>query len=142
MADRLKNVKEFYFRTVLDGIGARRFIGQDGMPESFKYLHNNVDPASYDPISADDPAYDPHCEFVGGPFAQGKLLKNAPTEATGIGGVVWFAQLMETDRAVQANKDESSDLYTLLFKPSMQYGCFLDDLMTALTADNPNWREG
>lgn len=142
MTDRLKNVKEFYFRTVLDGIGARRFLGQDGMPEAFKYLHNKVLPALYDAIRADDPAYDPHGEFVGYPDAQGTMVKTAPTEATGIGGVVWFTQLMEADRAVQANKDEGSDMYTMLYKPSVQYGCFLDDLVVALTADNPNWREG
>lgn len=142
MTDRLKNVKEFYFRTVLDGIGARRFIGQDGMPDSFKYLHNKVLPALYDAIRADDPAYDPHGEFVGYPDAKGAMVKTAPTEAGGVAGVRWFAQLMETDRAIQANKDEASDLYTLLYKSSVQYGCFLDDLVAALEKDAPDWREG
>lgn len=140
--DRLAHVKEFYFARILSGIGQREFVGQDGLPEHLKIVHNKILPALFDGIRADDPDYDPHGLFVGWP-APGDtsddpaLYKTQPTEARGTAGVRWYVELMEMQRATS---DRSGDLYTYLFKPSVQYGCFLDDLTAALRADDPDWR--
>lgn len=131
MTDRLANVKQMFFETAAAGFGARRYINMDRMRDDFKYLHNKALPALYAAIRADDPDYDPHAEYVDG---------KAPSEATGIGGVVWYVQIMEQLRAQMADLDKNSDTYHLLFQSSQQDGCFLDDLTAALDKDAPNWR--
>ncbi|MBF6133522.1 hypothetical protein IU501_10975 [Nocardia otitidiscaviarum] len=131
MTDRLAHVKAFYLGCVLDGFGQRRFVGQDGLPEHVKLLHNRILPALYRAIRADDPDYDPHGEFVDG---------RPPTQARGTGAVRWFVEIIEGHKAFQQMIDQTGDLYTMLYKPSAQYGCFLDDLTAALRRDDPEWR--
>lgn len=131
MADKLAHVKTFFFSVALDGFGIRRHIGIDALGDDVKALHNRIVPALFHAIQADDPAYDPHgCHFDG----------KASTEARGTGGVRWFVELLEANRAFMELTGEAyGPLYERLYRPG-QHSCFLDDLTVALRRDDPEWR--
>ena len=125
MADRLTNVKDFFVSVVLDGFGIRRHIGIDMLPDDVKALHNRIVPALYRAIKADDPDYNPD---------------GAKTEARGTGGVRWFVELLEANKAfMEMTGEDHHGLYERLYQPG-QHSCFLDDLTRALKLDDPNWR--
>lgn len=139
MTDLLANVKRFYFNSVLDGFGVRKFIGYDDLSEDLKFLHNRVLPALYDAIKDGDPDWDVDAELAAGHWVMGP--QTSLTEASGTGAVRWFVELMEAHKAFQELLDPYCPLYTRFYKSSMQYGCFLDDLRNALVQDDGDWRK-
>lgn len=130
MADRLAHVKEFFYSVALDGFGIRRHIGIDALGDDVKALHNRIVPALFHAIQADDPGYDPQAIYEGHPG----------TEATGTGGVRWFVELLEANKAfMEITGEKFGPLYERLYAPG-QHGCFLDELREALMLDDPEWR--
>lgn len=131
MADKLKNVKQFYLSLALDGFGIRRHIGVDALGDDVKFIHNHVMPALFDAIRADDPDYDP----------QGFHFEGKPgSEARSTGAVRWFVELLEANKAfMQMTGEKHAPLYERLYQPG-QHSCFLDDLTAALRQDDPDWR--
>lgn len=139
MTDALANVKRFFFSNVLDGFGARRYGSMDELSEELKFLHNKVLPALYDAITDGDPDWDIDAELETGNWLMGP--QESLTEASSTGAVRWFVELMEGHKAFQELIDTYCPLYVRFYKSSAQYGCFLDDLRTALSADDPSWRQ-
>lgn len=139
MADMLANVKKFFFDNSLDGFGVRRYIGYDDLSEDVKFLHNRVLPALFTAIKDGDPDWDVDAEMAAGHWVMGP--QTSLTEASSTGAVRWFVELMEGHKAFQELIDPYCPLYIRFYKPSNQYGCFLDGLRNALSADDPNWRK-
>lgn len=139
MADALANVKRFFFANSLDGFGLRRYVGYDELGEDVKFLHNRVLPALFDAIKDGDPNWDVDAELAAGHWMMGP--QESLTEASSTGAVRWFVELMEGHKAFQELIDPYCPLYVRLYRPSAQYGCFLDGLREALSADDPAWRK-
>lgn len=135
MADKLHHVKQVFYGLVLDGFGQRKHVGMDGQPDDVKYVHNRLVPALWQAIKTDDPGFDPQAQWFDEPRAP-------MSEAQGTGAVRFFIEIQEALKAhLELLPDmRNSQLYTRLFKSSAQDSCVLDDLITALRRDDPEWR--
>ena len=123
MTDQLAPVKALFTTVTLDGFGARKYVALERLDGARKFLHQFVTPALWRAILTDDPAYDPLGE---------------PTEAHATAAVRWFVSWLECFREWERLAHPGEEIWHVLFASGPE-GCFYDDLVTALTADDPEW---
>jgi hypothetical protein len=123
LTDKLFHVKALLNTAVLDGFGARKYVALERLDPGRRFVHQIVVPKLWEAIKADDPEYDP---------------LGAPTEATGTGAVRLFVAFLECHREFERLAHPGEDVGHVMYEQG-QEGCFYDDLVAALTADDPDW---
>lgn len=125
MVDKLANVKAFLVSVALDGFGSRRFIADESwLDEGHKYISEVACPGLYAAVMQDDPGYDP---------------QGVATEAASDSAVKAFIDQLEAEKAVIARVAPGGRVWQMMYVPS-QYGCFFEDLIAAMRADDPSYR--
>lgn len=122
MTDQLANVKKLLEAVALDGFGTRKYCDYSQMTSAQKYLHEHIAPALYVAVKLDDPAYEP--------------FKN-PSKATSTAAVKHFVWELARDGQAFYRADVATYTGHLVFNPAG--GCFFDDLVAAVCADDPQW---
>lgn len=123
MTDKLAHVKQLYKAVALDGFGVRKYVALERIDNGRRFLHEVVAPKLWAAIKADDPAYDP--------------LGDA-TDAQGRAAVRLFVSFLECHREFERLGHPGEEIWHVMYQ-SGQEGCFMDDLVAALQADDPEW---
>lgn len=123
MTDKLAHVKSLFKAVALDGFGVRKYVALERLDGGRRFLHHVVLPKLWQAILADDPLWDP--------------LGDA-TEAAGTGATRLFISLLECHREFERLGHRGEEIWHLMYEPG-QEGCFMDDLVAALRADDPDW---
>jgi hypothetical protein len=129
MADKLANVKAFYYATTFDGYGIRNFTDRTYMTEGQKYIHDELLPWLYLAIVADDPAFDAHAVVMGQ-----KPESESPDDAV----VKRYILELARDGVALGRYDKGSAAYHMVFTQG-QTGCYFDKLFDAMKKDDPEW---
>lgn len=123
MTDKLAHVKALFKAVTLDGFGVRKYVALERLDPGRSFLHQVIAPKLWQAILADDPAWDP--------------LGDA-TEAQSTGAVRLFVSFLEAHREFERLAHPGEDIWHVMYQPG-QEGCFMDDLVAALAADDLDW---